>query len=163
FSNTVGMLARQRETIIGINSFLLLPLTFLSTAFMAEALMPHWMRLVANCNPLNWALEAGRSAMSANPDWARVAVQGGGLAVLAGGGGALWVVLSRAYQRPVGRVPGGGGGGRGPAPPPPAPVANCTAVPRGGCDSAGKRVTLRCREGNARPLPGRGGHAGGAG
>ena len=30
FSNTVGMLARQRETIIGINTFLLLPLTFLS-------------------------------------------------------------------------------------------------------------------------------------
>ena len=28
FSNTVGMLARQRETIIGINTFLLLPLTF---------------------------------------------------------------------------------------------------------------------------------------
>ncbi|HEY7431031.1 MAG TPA: ABC transporter permease, partial [Streptosporangiaceae bacterium] len=42
-SNTVGMLARQRETIIGINTFLLLPLTFLSTAFMAKALMPHWM------------------------------------------------------------------------------------------------------------------------
>ena len=65
FSNTVGMLARQRETIIGINTFLLLPLTFLSTAFMATALMPHWMRTVAGGNPVNWALVAGRSAMSA--------------------------------------------------------------------------------------------------
>ena len=30
-SNAVGMLVRQRETIIGINTFLLLPLTFLSS------------------------------------------------------------------------------------------------------------------------------------
>jgi len=101
FSNAVGMLARQRETIIGINSFLLLPLTFLSTAFMAEALMPHWMRVVANCNPINWALEAGRSAMSANPDWARVAVQGGGLTVLAVAVTALSVLMFRAYQKSV--------------------------------------------------------------
>jgi len=101
FSNTVGMLARQRETIIGINTFLLLPLTFLSTAFMAEALMPHWMRVVANCNPVNWALEAGRSAMSANPDWARVAIQGGGLAALALAVTALSVLMFRAYQKSV--------------------------------------------------------------
>ena len=101
FSNTVGMLARQRETIIGINTFLLLPLTFLSTAFMAEALMPHWMRVVANCNPINWALEAGRSAMSANPDWARVGIQGGGLAMLAIAVTALSVLMFRAYQKSV--------------------------------------------------------------
>jgi len=101
FSNTVGMLARQRETIIGINSFLLLPLTFLSTAFMAKALMPHWMQTVASCNPVNWALEAGRSAMSGNPDWARVAVQGGGLALLAIAVTALSVLMFRAYQKSV--------------------------------------------------------------
>ncbi len=101
FSNTVGMLARQRETIIGINSFLLLPLTFLSTAFMAESLMPHWMRTVANSNPVNWALEAGRSAMTANPDWARVGLQGGGLAVLAIAVTALSVLMFRAYQKSV--------------------------------------------------------------
>jgi ABC-2 type transport system permease protein len=101
FSNTVGMLARQRETIIGINSFLLLPLTFLSTAFMAKALMPHWMQIVASCNPVNWALEAGRSAMSGNPDWARVAAQGGGLALLAIAVTALSVLMFRAYQKSV--------------------------------------------------------------
>ena len=101
FSNTVGMLARQRETIIGINTFLLLPLTFLSTAFMPKALMPHWMQIVASCNPVNWALEAGRSAMTANPDWARVAVQGGGLALLAIAVTALSVLTFRAYQKSV--------------------------------------------------------------
>lgn len=100
-SNSVGMLARQRETIIGINTFLLLPLTFLSTAFMAKALMPHWMRIVASCNPVNWALEAGRAAMSASPDWARVLTQGGGLAVLAIAVTALSVLTFRAYQKSV--------------------------------------------------------------
>lgn len=101
FSNTVGMLARQRETIIGINTFLLLPLTFLSTAFMATALMPHWMRIVAAGNPVNWALEAGRAAMSASPDWARVLTEGGGLAVLALAVTALSVLTFRAYQKSV--------------------------------------------------------------
>jgi ABC-2 type transport system permease protein len=100
-SNTVGMLARQRETIIGINTFLLLPLTFLSTAFMAKALMPHWMRIVASCNPVNWALEAGRAAMSASPGWSSVGVQGGGLALLAIAVTALSVLTFRAYQKAV--------------------------------------------------------------
>ncbi len=100
-SNTVGMLARQRETIIGINTFLLLPLTFLSTAFMATALMPRWMRIVAAGNPVNWALESGRAAMSASPDWARVATQGGGLALLAVAVTVLSVLTFRAYQKSV--------------------------------------------------------------
>ena len=100
-SNTVGMLARQRETIIGISTFLLLRLTFLSTAFMATALMPHWMRSVAAGNPVNWALEAGRAAMSASPDWARVLIQGGGLALLAIAVTALSVLTFRAYQKSV--------------------------------------------------------------
>jgi ABC-2 type transport system permease protein len=101
FSNTVGMLARQRETIIGINTFLLLPLTFLSTAFMAKALMPHWMRIVSACNPVNWALESGRAAMSASPDWTRVLAQGGGLVVLAVAVTALSVLTFRVYQKSV--------------------------------------------------------------
>jgi ABC-2 type transport system permease protein len=101
FSNTVGMLARQRETIIGINTFLLLPLTFLSSAFIVTALMPHWMRIVADGNPVNWALEAGRAAMSASADWSRVLAWGGGLALLAIAVTALSVLTFRAYQRSV--------------------------------------------------------------
>jgi ABC-2 type transport system permease protein len=100
-SNTLGMLARQRETIIGINTFLLLPLTFLSTAFMSKALMPHWMRIVSSANPVNWALEAGRGAMSASPDWTRVLAEGGGLALFAIAVTALSVLTFRAYQKSV--------------------------------------------------------------
>ena len=101
FSNTVGILARQRETIIGINTFLLLPLTFLSSAFIVTALMSHWMRNVADGNPVNWALEAGRAAMSASPDWSRVLAWGGGLALLAIAVTALSVLTFRAYQKSV--------------------------------------------------------------
>ncbi|MEV6303125.1 ABC transporter permease [Actinoplanes sp. NPDC051861] len=100
-SNTIGMLARQRETIIGINTLLLLPLTFLSSAFMAESLMPSWMRTVAAANPVNWALDAIRSAMSAAPDWGLVASRCGWLLAAA----AVMVLLStgtfRAYQKSV--------------------------------------------------------------
>jgi len=66
-SNTIGMLVRQRETIIGVNTLLLLPLTFLSSAFMSENLMPQWMQRVADFNPLNWALDASRAALDVNP------------------------------------------------------------------------------------------------
>jgi ABC-2 type transport system permease protein len=100
-SNALGMLVRQRESIIGVNTFLLLPLTFLSSAFMAPALMPPWMRHIADFNPVNWALVAGRSAMSANPDWSDVLTRGGallGLALV-----AIWLSTRtfRSYQKSV--------------------------------------------------------------
>lgn len=100
-SNAVGMLVRQRESIIGINSFLLLPLTFLSSAFMAPGLMPSWMRHVADGNPVNWALVAGRSAMSADPDWGDVLSRGGALLALAVA--AVWLSTRtfRSYQQSV--------------------------------------------------------------
>ena len=41
---------------------MLLPLTFLSTALMQQSLVPGWIRTVAKFNPVNWAVEAGRSA-----------------------------------------------------------------------------------------------------
>ncbi|MEU9168276.1 ABC transporter permease [Streptomyces sp. NPDC048420] len=100
-SNALGMLVRERESIIGINTFLLLPLTFLSSAFMAPSQMPSWMRHIADFNPLNWAMVAGRSALSADPDWGVVLGRGGallGLAVV-----AVWLSIRtfRSYQRSV--------------------------------------------------------------
>ncbi|MCW7940936.1 multidrug ABC transporter permease [Streptomyces hygroscopicus] len=100
-SNALGMLVRERESIIGINTFLLLPLTFLSSAFMATSQMPSWMRHIADFNPLNWAMVAGRSAMSEHPDWGVVAGRGGALLVLAVV--AVWLSIRtfRSYQRSV--------------------------------------------------------------
>ncbi len=100
-SNTVGMLARQRETIIGINTMLLLPLTFLSSAFMASSLMPSWMRTIAEWNPVNWALDAARAAMTASPDWGVVLSRGAWLLGLAVAMLLLSTRTFRAYQKSV--------------------------------------------------------------
>ncbi|MGW1275280.1 ABC transporter permease [Streptomyces sp. NPDC002491] len=100
-SNALGMLVRERESIIGVNTFLLLPLTFLSSAFMAPEGMPGWIRQAARFNPLDWAMVAGRSALSADPDWGAVLVRGGGLLALAVA--AVWLSIRtfRSYQRSV--------------------------------------------------------------
>ena len=82
--------------------FLLLPLTFLSTAFMAKNLMPGWMQAIASGNPVNWSLEAARGTCSAPRATGPTALAyGGGLLALA----AVLVWLStltfRSYQRTV--------------------------------------------------------------
>ncbi len=81
-SNGLALLARREETLIAVMNFLLLPLTFLSSAFMQQNLIPRWMQHVADFNPVNWAVVAGRSAVSSNPDWGVVASRAGFLAAL---------------------------------------------------------------------------------
>ncbi|WP_181791838.1 ABC transporter permease [Streptomyces phytophilus] len=100
-SNAIGMVVRQRESIIGINTFLLLPLTFLSSSFMAPALMPPWMRHVADVNPVDWAVVAGRGALSADPDWGEVLGRGGALLAVAVAAVLLSTRTFRTYQRSV--------------------------------------------------------------
>jgi ABC-2 type transport system permease protein len=100
-SNVFGMTLRQRESIIGLSIFLLLPLTFLSTAFMAKSLMPGWMQDVAKANPVNWALEAARGALAHSTDWSTTLVYGAcllGLAIV-----LVWLstFTFRTYQRTV--------------------------------------------------------------
>lgn len=100
-SNALGMLVRERESIIGINTFLLLPLTFLSSAFMASSQMPSWMATIADFNPVNWAMVAGRSALAAEPDWGDVLTRGGALLALAGVAVWLSTCTFRSYQKSV--------------------------------------------------------------
>jgi ABC-2 type transport system permease protein len=82
-SNGIGVLARQRETLIGAVSMVLLPLTFLSSALMQQSLVPGWIRTVAKFNPVNWAAEASRSAAVGKLDWGLVASRVGLLLALA--------------------------------------------------------------------------------
>ena len=58
-SNALALVARQRETLIGAVTFVLLPLTFLSGAFMQLSLAPGWIADVARFNPVNWAVRRG--------------------------------------------------------------------------------------------------------
>jgi len=82
-SNMTGMLIRSREAIIGVYTLFMLPLMFLSSAFMQPSFLPGWMQAIASRNPLNWEVQIGRDAIAASTDWSAVAVRAGGLLVLA--------------------------------------------------------------------------------
>lgn len=94
-SNALALVARQEETLIGAVTFLQLPLTFLSTAFMQESLIPSWVATVADYNPVNWAVVAGREAMQSGTDWATVF---GYCALLAAFALACTMLATRAFR-----------------------------------------------------------------
>ena len=100
-SNALALIARQEESLIGAVTFLQLPLTFLSTAFMQKELVPGWVATVADYNPVNWAIVAGREAVQGGTDWGTVAGYCGLLAAFA----LLCTMLAtrafRSYQAQV--------------------------------------------------------------
>jgi ABC-2 type transport system permease protein len=98
-SNGVAVLARQREALIGAVTLVLLPLTFLSSALMQQSLVPGWIRTVAKFNPVNWAVEAARSAAMQQIDWGLVASRIGLLAALTLLSGAFATRAFTKYQR----------------------------------------------------------------
>ncbi len=81
-SDGLALMTRQEETLIGAVQFVVLPATFLSSAMMAMNLAPGWISGTARFNPLNWAVEASRSAASGGADWSLVGVRFGLLGVL---------------------------------------------------------------------------------
>jgi ABC-2 type transport system permease protein len=98
-SNALGLTLRRTESVIGASNFILLPMIFLSSVFMAPGLMPDWIRSVARFNPVGWAVSAARSAMSVQPDWSLVATN---LALLVGlTCFASWIATKafQSYQR----------------------------------------------------------------
>jgi ABC-2 type transport system permease protein len=100
-SMAIALLARREETLIGAVNFLVLPLTFLSTAFLPSALAPGWVEAAARYNPVNWAIDAGREALGDDPDWAVVGTRAGLLAAAVLVSAWLATRALRAYQRSV--------------------------------------------------------------
>lgn len=100
-SIAMALMVRKQESVIGAVNFILLPLTFLSSVFMAQTLMPTWMQVIARLNPVNWAAEAGRTALSAGADWSMVLTRAGLLLALAIV--CIWIAMRsfRSYQRSV--------------------------------------------------------------
>jgi ABC-2 type transport system permease protein len=100
-SIALALIARREETVIAAVNFFVLPLTFLSTAFMQKSLVPTWIQHVASFNPVNWAVEAGRNAVLPGTDWGMVLERLGLLAALT----VVCVLLAtrafQAYQRAV--------------------------------------------------------------
>jgi ABC-2 type transport system permease protein len=100
-SNMTGMLSRSREAIIGVYTLFMLPLIFLSSAFMQPSFLPGWMQAIASRNPLNWEVQIGRDAIAASTDWSAIAVRAGGLLVLAVLAIAVSVRTFRNYAKNV--------------------------------------------------------------
>lgn len=100
-SNALALVARQEESLIGAVTFLQLPLVFLSTAFMQEGLVPGWVATVADYNPVNWAVVAGREAVQGGADWSTVAGYSALLAAFALACTMLATRAFRAYHAPV--------------------------------------------------------------
>lgn len=100
-SDALALLLRQRESVIGVNTLLTMPLTFLSAAFIPLSLAPDWIRTAAAYNPVNWAVEAGREALAASPDWAFIAPRLVGLLVLAALATAWATRTFNAYQKSI--------------------------------------------------------------
>jgi ABC-2 type transport system permease protein len=95
----MALMARKEETVIAASNFIVLPLIFLSSVFMSQALMPHWMQKVALFNPVNWAAQAGRAALSPNADWSVVFTHIGYLVAFALVSAFLATQAFRSYLR----------------------------------------------------------------
>jgi len=100
-SNWFALLTRQREALIGASTTLVLPLTFLSGAFLSLNLVPGWIADVASFNPVNWAASAGRIALQAHPAWTSVGSYAGLLAIAVAVTAAAATGAFRTYQRAV--------------------------------------------------------------
>lgn len=101
FSDAMALILRQRESVIGINTLMTLPLTFLSAAFMPLVLAPSWIATVAYYNPVNWAVEAGREALDASPDWSFILPRMVALSILLVLSTTMATRTFRSYQRSI--------------------------------------------------------------
>jgi ABC-2 type transport system permease protein len=100
-SNGLALVAKERETLIGAVTFVTLPITFLSTTFMQASLVPDWVHSIARFNPVNWAVEAGRSGTASQTDWSLVGSRIALLSALLVASWALATRAFRAYQRSI--------------------------------------------------------------
>ena len=98
-SNALALLLRSQESVIGVVNLLVLPLSFLSPAFMPQTLLPGWMSHIADANPVAWAVTAGREALHADVDWALMLGHAGMLLAVACVTGWLSTRAFRAYRR----------------------------------------------------------------
>ncbi|HKI44192.1 MAG TPA: ABC transporter permease [Balneolales bacterium] len=100
-SIALALLLRKEESVIAASNLILLPLTFLSSAFMQENLIPHWIRIAAGFNPVDWAVNTGRQAITASVNPAYVSLHGLLLVLFVIICGWLATRAFRSYQRSV--------------------------------------------------------------
>lgn len=66
FSLIIACLVRTRERFTGIGQLLTMPLFFASNAIYPISLMPNWLQIVAQINPLTYQVDALRATMLAH-------------------------------------------------------------------------------------------------
>jgi ABC-2 type transport system permease protein len=98
-SHGLALLTRKEATMIATANFIGLPLMFVSSMLIARALIPGWMQSLSLANPVEWAVLAAREPVLASPDWARVALLLGLLALFTATTTAFATRCFRAYQR----------------------------------------------------------------
>ena len=101
FSDAIALLAKQQTALIAISQLMSFPLMFFSSAIMDTSLSLAWVDDIARFNPVEWAVVAGREALTTAPDWASVWAHLGLLAALIVVMTALATLAFRAYQRSV--------------------------------------------------------------
>ncbi len=77
-SSFIPALLTKSEQATSTISLLLFPVMFMSTAFVPQALMPGWMQVVNDWNPVTYLIEGMRTLMVTGYDWGAI-----GKAVLA--------------------------------------------------------------------------------
>jgi ABC-2 type transport system permease protein len=94
-----ALVTRKEETLIATLTFLQLPLSFISSTLIRPELMPGWMEAVANFNPVEWAVEAGRAAALGEGGFDVVASRAGLLVAFLAV--SVWLALRalESYQR----------------------------------------------------------------
>ena len=98
-SQGLALLTRREATMITLANFIGLPLLFLSSTLLAESQMPHWMRVAADFNPVNWGVKAARGVVLPGTDWGSVGVHLGYLVIFSAVTAAFGTWSFRSYQR----------------------------------------------------------------
>jgi len=98
-SQGIALLTRREATMIALANFIGLPLLFVSTTLLARSQMPHWMRVAAHGNPMDWGVRAAREVVLPGTSWGTVGLYLVFLLVLSAAT-ALWATWCfRAYER----------------------------------------------------------------
>ncbi|TSD64421.1 ABC transporter permease [Aeromicrobium piscarium] len=62
-----GLMLRSEKSVMGVSMMLIMPLSFLSSAYVDPSTMPNWLEAFVNVNPITFAVDSVRALMSG--DW----------------------------------------------------------------------------------------------
>lgn len=98
-SLALALVVRNEQALTSIVGFMQMPLLFLSSLFMPLDLVPNWVEVIAIANPVNWAIEGAREALTSNANWFHIWIYLGILASFAFLSILIAMRAFRNYQR----------------------------------------------------------------